>query len=332
MSSTAKKGVLKGAHTTSNMSSSSNMKSKGAKPKSTAGGAQSSRKSGMSASQVGDGKSHSLIVRDPDNPERDVTPLSLLDSADASTLHVSGTGVLTPRSGREEDRDDSSTGYSVSKSGWGSSGASTPTRLDDEDGVEEEDGAARPKKPAGPQVTMLQDEFPTKPAEIIREKEKEITVVLSETETFFLLDIPSSCVADDDENLKKVVAANAEYTAFVKQKAGQDKYSDRAMQTLNTASKNKDAQATPAPTASIGVDATNYEIHDAIEALKAGDKVQEDDFVAVRLHPQPHPRPQPRPHPHPHLLLTLVPTLIPLFRVIPIIPAPGASRRMVVLA
>jgi hypothetical protein len=65
--------------------------------------------------------------------------------------------------------------------------------------------------------------------------------------------------------------ANAQYSAFVKTKAGQDKYSDRAMQTLNSASKNKDAQATPAPTASIGVDATNYEIHDAIEALKAGD-------------------------------------------------------------
>jgi hypothetical protein len=76
-----------------------------------------------------------------------------------------------------------------------------------------------------------------------------------------------------------VQEANAQYSAFVKTKAGQDKYSDRAMQTLNSASKNKDAQATPAPTASIGVEATNYEIHDAIEALKAGDSVQEDDLV-----------------------------------------------------
>jgi hypothetical protein len=281
MSSTAKKGVLKGVNTTSNMSSSSNMKSKGAgaKPKSTLGGAQSSRKSGMSASQVGDGKSHSLIVRDPDNPDRDVTPLSLLDSMDPAALQVSGTGGLTPRSGRGDEDDASSTGHSVSKSGWGSSGASTPTRLEDEEDMDGDVDAARKKKSSGPQVTMLQDEFPTKPADVLREKEKEITVVLSETETFLLLDIPSSCVADDDENLKKVIAANAEYTAFVKQKAGQDKYSDRAMQTLNTASKNKDAQATPAPTASIGVDATNYEIHDAIEALKAGDVVGEDDLV-----------------------------------------------------
>ena len=283
MSSTVKKGVLKsGKGPTSNQSSSSNIKSKTGKPaRSGAGGAQSSRRSGMSASQVGDGKAnHSMIVRDPDNPERDVTPLSLLDIGEPSALQVQGAGSITPRS-RGSDRGDSSAGYSgVSKSGWGSSGASTPTRTDDEDGGMEGDEAEVRvvKVPSLPQVTMLQDEFPTKLADIKREKDKQIKVVLSETETFFMLDIPSSCVADDDEKLKKVMADNAEYTAFVKQKAGQDKYSDRAMQTLNTASKNKDAQATPAPTASIGVEATNYEIHDAIEALKAGEDMQEDDM------------------------------------------------------
>ena len=280
MSSAPKKGALKTPKVAdkSNLSSSSNMKPKaatGTKPKSAGDKSSRQQKSGMSASNMGGDSKHSLIVRDPDNPERDVTPLSLLDVAEPMQVSGGGSG-MTPRS-RGSDRDSESAGYSgVSKSGWGSSGASTPTRSDD--GMEEAE-EVKPKKAAGPLVTMLQDEFPTKPADIKREKDKEITVVLSETETFFLLDIPSSCVADDDENLKKVQEANAAYTAFVKQKAGQDKYSDRAMQTLNTASKNKDAQATPAPTASIGVDATNYEIHDAIEALKAGQSVQEDDLV-----------------------------------------------------
>ena len=284
MSSVTKKSALKSSTKgqTSNLSSSSNMKGKsgaGKAHKSSASGVQGSRKSGMSASQVGDNKSHSLIVRDPDNPERDVTPLSLLDIVEPSAMQMAGQGGNTPRS-RGSDRDESSAGYSgMSKSGWGSSGASTPTRAEDEDADGEADVARAVRKPAVPQVTMLQDEFPTKPEEIKRAKEKEITVILSETQTHFLFDIPSSCVADDDENLKKVQEANAEYSAFVKQKAGQDKYSDRAMQTLNSASKNKDAQATPAPTASIGVDATNYEIHDAIEALKSGDNVQEDDLV-----------------------------------------------------
>ena len=84
MSSVTKKSALKSSTKgqTSNLSSSSNMKGKsgaGKAHKSSASGVQGSRKSGMSASQVGDNKSHSLIVRDPDNPERDVTPLSLLD-------------------------------------------------------------------------------------------------------------------------------------------------------------------------------------------------------------------------------------------------------------
>ena len=281
--STVKKSALKSAAKgqTSNLSSSSNMKAgkSGKAAKSSASVTQGSRKSGMSASLVGDNKSHSLIVRDPDNPERDVTPLSLLDVMESSK-QVGGQGGNTPRS-RGSDHEDSSTGNSgFAKSGWGSSGASTPTRTEDEDGDGEAADVVRAvRKPAGPLVTMLQDEFPTKPDEIKKAKEKEITVILSETQTFLLFDIPSSCVADDDEHLKKVQEANAQYSAFVKTKAGQDKYSDRAMQTLNSASKNKDAQATPAPTASIGVDATNYEIHDAIEALKAGDSVQEDDLV-----------------------------------------------------
>ena len=284
MSSLTKKGPPKGTRGTSNMSS-SGIKSKGGIKssgiKSSAGGHQGSRKSGMSASQV-DGKVHSLIVRDPDNPQLDVTPLSLLEvSEPAVMVDTSGQGSLSPHSPGGESSALQSVSKSGPGSGWGSSGASTPTRMEEGEGLdgEAELTSDNNKRASMPHVTMLQDEFPTKPAEIQREKEREITVILGETQTFMLFDIPSSCIADDDENLKRVQAENADYTDFVKAKAGQDKYSDRAMQTLNTMSKNKDAQATPAPTASIGVVASNYEIHDAIEALKAGEAVVEDDMV-----------------------------------------------------
>ena len=92
MSTAPKKGPLKGALKSGsnlNASSGSNLKSKtgAGKVKSSVGGGHSSRKSGMSASQVGDGRSgHSLIVRDPDNPELDVTPLSLLDVVEPSVV------------------------------------------------------------------------------------------------------------------------------------------------------------------------------------------------------------------------------------------------------
>ena len=282
MSTAPKKGPLKGALKSGsnlNASSGSNLKSKtgAGKVKSSVGGGHSSRKSGMSASQVGDGRSgHSLIVRDPDNPELDVTPLSLLDAVEPSVVanmsEDGGKGSITPRSGGS-----SHAGLDAG-SGWGS-GASTP-RMEEDEGLYEGGVEVQRKgrsKPV-PSVSMLQDEFPTKPAEVKREKEREITVTLTETQTFLFFDIPSSCVADDDENLKKVQAENAAYTEFVKAKAGQDKYSDRAIQTLNMACKNKDAQATPVATASVGCEATNYEIHDAIELLKAGESVVEDDM------------------------------------------------------
>eukprot|EP00961_Rhodomonas_salina_P295780 3935786-Rhodomonas_salina.1 len=70
----------------------------------------------------------------------------------------------------------------------------------------------------------------------------QVAIVLSETSTTFILDLPSSCIADDDPDLDTIKKKNAAYLAMKKAKAGQDKYADRAMQTLNGANKNKDAQ------------------------------------------------------------------------------------------
>ena len=265
-----KKSALK--NSASNLgSSSSNMKSKTGVSKTKSGEKDKSSKKSFSSSNVADKSRNANRIFDGQD---DVTPLPLLDVGEPSVLqsNVSDTDARS-------DAGSESAGFSgMSKSGWGSSGESTP-RNDDDDMTDDFTETTKAKKPAGPMVIMLQDEWPTKQADRAREKEREISVVLSETSTVFLLDIPSSCVADDDEHLKQVQAKNAEYAAFVKQKAGQDKYSDRAMQTIKPASKNKDAQATPAPCASIGVDATNYEIHDAIEALKNNTNTNEDDLV-----------------------------------------------------
>ena len=124
---------------------------------------------------------HSLIVRDPDNPQLDVTPLSLLEvSEPAVMVDTSGQGSLSPHSPGGESSALQSVSKSGPGSGWGSSGASTPTRMEEGEGLdgEAELTSDNNKRASMPHVTMLQDEFPTKPAEIQREKEREITVIL----------------------------------------------------------------------------------------------------------------------------------------------------------
>lgn len=111
-------------------------------------------------------------------------------------------------------------------------------------------------------------------------------IVLSETATTFIIDIASTCVSDDDPNLESIKAANKKYNEAIeiKIKEGADKFSDRAVQTLNNSSKNKEAQATPAITHDVGVDVTNFEIHDAIRELKDGEEKagQMDDIMGAQ--------------------------------------------------
>mmetsp|Transcript_28201 Transcript_28201/g.63812 ORF Transcript_28201/g.63812 Transcript_28201/m.63812 type:complete len:738 (-) Transcript_28201:345-2558(-) len=274
------KGGEKGV-SSSSMSSSSNLASKAslAKHRSTRQTGMSSRRSGMSASQVGE-RTHSLIVRDPETGA-DVTPASLLE-ADASPIQQVPSGNLSgPGSQHSSDKFDidsmSSAGFS--RSGWSSQGTSTPVNEEQDevparDELEERGSHPIVEEKKEARVLLASDE-PPKPADL----EKDGTIFLSETETFFLFEIPSSCVADDDPQLDAVKEVNAKYLELVKSKAGQDKYSDRAIQTLNMALKNKDAQATPATTVSIGVDVTNYEIHDAILALEEKEEDEDEEIM-----------------------------------------------------
>mmetsp|Transcript_5976 Transcript_5976/g.13861 ORF Transcript_5976/g.13861 Transcript_5976/m.13861 type:complete len:746 (-) Transcript_5976:24-2261(-) len=290
MSSAMRKSKVGGPskHSNSNLSSSSNMASKTnmkSTHRSSRMGAQSSRKSGMSTSQAGGGHSQAIVVIDPETG-LEATPVSLLEIE--PTVVQQQTGSLSPRSRESSDKLDSSSSAAFSKSGWSSDGTTTPTNApfkEDEPDEKEPETISGPvaeapqespeKKKKKPLITLLADD-PPKPTEL----QNEVAIVLSETSTTFILDLPSSCIADDDPDLDTIKKKNAAYLAMKKAKAGQDKYADRAMQTLNGANKNKDAQATPAPTQSVGVDVTNYEIHDAIQALKDGENEQEEEMMA----------------------------------------------------
>ncbi|XDV35788.1 hypothetical protein PO909_005670 [Leuciscus waleckii] len=65
---------------------------------------------------------------------------------------------------------------------------------------------------------------------------------LTETETIWLLDIPSVSVSEDSEDAETVKERNNAYTELCKNRQGNDKYVERSMQTFNGALKTKEVE------------------------------------------------------------------------------------------
>ena len=233
------------------------------------------------------------MVRDPETGA-DITPISLLD-ASKPTLPDTQLALVDDAAERGSQGsggfDRASSAGGLSRSGWSDDEGAAPA-------ADVGASLAEEGEPRRPKVVMANDE-PCKPADL----DKDVAVVLSETETVrlpppvhqspacsratgflvvarvhieptqtehvwqvFVFEIHSSCLADDDPSLEAVKAENAAYTELVRARETAEHFAERAMQTRIVSFKHKDAQATPAPTASVGVNVTNFEIHDAVAA------------------------------------------------------------------
>jgi hypothetical protein len=79
-----------------------------------------------------------------------------------------------------------------------------------------------------------------------KELEADVDVVIEETETIFLLHIPSQVVAaqtsgdTDNEEIAQVAAAIERYDLFLENKKGSDNYTDRGSQTMNLTQKTRE--------------------------------------------------------------------------------------------
>ncbi|XP_028856545.1 dynein axonemal intermediate chain 4 isoform X3 [Denticeps clupeoides] len=70
-----------------------------------------------------------------------------------------------------------------------------------------------------------------------------VRLYLTETETLWLLDVPPNFVSVDSEEAETVRERNRAYQELCKNRPGNDKYTDRAMQTLSGAPKTKEVQS-----------------------------------------------------------------------------------------
>ncbi|KAI9143368.1 WD40-repeat-containing domain protein [Paraphysoderma sedebokerense] len=108
---------------------------------------------------------------------------------------------------------------------------------------------------------------PTAPKEITEaELSRIIKIMLSETETMWLLDLPGTYVSPDSTDYAAVSEANARYQALLTSKSSSNNYVDRGAQTFSLGVKHKDVQATLIKQANADCNVTEWSIYDAYSA------------------------------------------------------------------
>ncbi|KAL5250861.1 hypothetical protein ACHWQZ_G016563 [Mnemiopsis leidyi] len=130
-------------------------------------------------------------------------------------------------------------------------------------------------------------------AEILNEEqlEEQVKIVLTETPTIFLLDLRGTAVASDAPDYDEVKAKNETYAELLKNRAGNDSYIPRGMQTLNNPSKQKQVQTQPVGDKDTGVMATSWDMYDTYKALEEASKGDgdgdndEDDILGEVMKP-----------------------------------------------
>lgn len=102
-----------------------------------------------------------------------------------------------------------------------------------------------------------------KPTGLSKEElERNVDIILAETETVTLLFFPSLCVALDNPCSAAISARNKAYDELCASKADSDQYREQHAQTLNHPHKSKEVFAAPPSQESVEVNANGWDIYD----------------------------------------------------------------------
>uniref|UniRef100_A0A8C4PK86 Dynein axonemal intermediate chain 4 n=1 Tax=Equus asinus TaxID=9793 RepID=A0A8C4PK86_EQUAS len=109
----------------------------------------------------------------------------------------------------------------------------------------------------------------TIPGKILKEDlEKTIEIILTETETLRLFDLPTVMLSVESEEAEKVSQRNKNYEILCRNRLGNDLYVERMMQTINGAPKNKDVQCDRIIKEDKGIMSTAWDLYDSLNALE----------------------------------------------------------------
>ncbi|KAM9129256.1 dynein axonemal intermediate chain 4 isoform 2-T2 [Pangshura tecta] len=98
--------------------------------------------------------------------------------------------------------------------------------------------------------------------------DKRVDIYLTETETIWLLDMPTVMISVESEDAEKVQERNKDYIELCKNRVGNDRFVERMMQTLNGAPKTKEVQCEKILMEDKGIIATSWDLYDSFNALE----------------------------------------------------------------
>ncbi|XP_075365056.1 dynein axonemal intermediate chain 4 isoform X1 [Mycteria americana] len=93
--------------------------------------------------------------------------------------------------------------------------------------------------------------------------DRRVDVYLTETETFWILDMPSVAVSVESEDAGRVLERNRIYVDICKNRPGNDRFVEKMMQTINGAVKNKEVQCDKIIMEDKGMMATSWDLYDS---------------------------------------------------------------------
>ncbi|XP_075688914.1 dynein axonemal intermediate chain 4 isoform X2 [Rhinoderma darwinii] len=125
----------------------------------------------------------------------------------------------------------------------------------------EEPGFKRDVGLSLPDFHVKQDDAQEQPKE--EDLDKPINVYLTETDTIWLLDMPAAVISSDDPQAELISSRNQTYSDLCKNRAGNDRYIERMMQTINGAPKSKEVQCERIVLEDAGVMASVWDLYDS---------------------------------------------------------------------
>ncbi|NXN45478.1 WDR78 protein, partial [Rhinoptilus africanus] len=98
--------------------------------------------------------------------------------------------------------------------------------------------------------------------------DRRVDIYLTETETIWILDMPSVAVSVESEDAGRILERNRIYADICKNRPGNDRFVEKMMQTINGAAKNKEVQCEQIIMEDKGMTVTSWDLYDSFNALE----------------------------------------------------------------
>ncbi|KAL6104729.1 dnai4 [Pungitius sinensis] len=202
------------------------------------------------------------VVRVFDEEDNDVTPQPLYQ-ADPAAPHAKSCRLFLDEisAGSASDQTTATGSFTMpfSRSMLGSSRISSQSTIESMNEEIEDTFSKREMPISFPDVQRKRDTVKEHVAEDMLKE-----VYISEADSISLLDIASTFVSEEAVETEAIMEKNNQYAELCRTRMGNDKYVDRAVQTLNGAAKNKQVQSNSHVGVDSAITVTSWDIYDTL--------------------------------------------------------------------